>query len=71
MTEPSLLVICLAAFVAVMVLLTLLAVLFALLTRLFPVPVKEETDTGVVAAIHSAVAAAYPGTRITAIEEVR
>ncbi len=71
MTEPNLLVICVAAFVAVMMLLALLAAVFALLTRMFPVPTKDEIDPGVVAAIHTAVAAAYPGTRITAIEEVR
>ncbi len=70
MTEPSVLIVCIMAFIAVILVLSLLAVLFALLTRLFPAE-TEGMDAGVVAAINTAAAAAYPGSRITEIEEVR
>jgi hypothetical protein len=38
--------------------------------RIFPEKTND-LDAGVLAAIHSAVAAAYPATKITGIEEVR
>lgn len=69
MTEPSLLIICAAAFVAVILLLSFLAGIIRVLTTLFPVP--EDTDAVLIAAITSAHAGAYPGTRITKIEEHR
>jgi hypothetical protein len=68
--EPNLLVICGAAFVAVMVLLAFLAGVITILMRVFPEK-SDDFDAGVMAAIHSAVAAAYPATKITGIEEVR
>ena len=71
MNEPSLLIICGAAFVAVMSLLATLAGVITLLMRLFPGKTDNDFDAGVLAAIHSAVAAAYPATKITGIEEVR
>jgi hypothetical protein len=69
MTEPSLLIICAAAFVAVILLLSFLAGIIRVLTTLFPVP--EDTDAALIAAITSVHAGAYPGTRITNIEEHR
>jgi hypothetical protein len=69
MTEPNLLVISAAAFVAVFGLLSLLAGVIRLLTLLFPV--VEELDATVVAAISTAAAQAHPGMQITKIEEDR
>jgi hypothetical protein len=68
--EPNLLIICGAAFIAVLTLLAFLAGVISILMRLFPEKV-DEFDAGALAAIHSAVAAAYPATRVTGIEEVR
>ena len=70
MSEPSLLLICGAAFVGVMALLAFLAGVITLLMRVFPEK-TDDLDAGVMAAIHSAVSATYPATRITGIEEVR
>jgi hypothetical protein len=69
MSEPNLLVISASAFIAVIVLLSLLAAIIRLLTTLFPV--EEDGDAAVLAAIATAAARAYPGTRITNIEETR
>jgi hypothetical protein len=69
MAEPNLLIICAAAFIAVIVLLSVLAATIRILTTLFPVP--DDTDAALVAAIAAAHAGAYPGTRITRIEEHR
>ncbi len=69
MTEPDLLVICAAAFVAVIALLSFLAGVIRLLTAIFPVP--DDIDAAVVAAVSSAAARAFPGTRVTNIKEIR
>lgn len=69
MAEPNLLVISVAAFTAVIVLLSLLAGIIRLLTTIFPV--EEDGDAAVLAAISTAAARAYPGTRVTKIEEQR
>lgn len=69
MTDPNLLVICAAAFIAVIVLLSFLAGVIRVLTALFPV--VDDADAALVAAISSAAARAYPGTRITNIKEIR
>lgn len=68
MTEPDLLTISVFAFSAVFLLLALLAALMRLLTALFPHR-AEAPDDAVVAGITAAAAAAYPGTRVTRIEE--
>jgi hypothetical protein len=69
MPEPNLLVISAAAFVAVITLLSLLAAIIRLLTAVFPA--EDGPDQAVIAAITAAAARAYPGTRITNIEERR
>jgi hypothetical protein len=69
MTEPNLLVISASAFIAVIVLLSLLAGIIRLLTILFPA--DEGSDAALFAAISTAAAHAYPGTRISRIEETR
>ncbi len=68
-TEPSLLVVCAAAFAAVLVLLSVLAGLIRALTALFPAP--EASDTALVAAITSAVSRVHPGMAVTNIQENR
>jgi hypothetical protein len=69
MTEPNLLVISASAFIAVIALLSFLAGIIRVLTTLFPA--DEGTDAATFAAISAAAARAYPGTRVTKIEETR
>jgi hypothetical protein len=64
----SLLVVCATAFIAVIVLLTVLAAAIRLVTRLFPPP-RTVVDAALAAAIAGAVATAIPGARVTRIEE--
>lgn len=64
----SLLAACLTAMVAVFILLGLLALLIELITYGFPAA-AHKTDPAVVAAISTVVAAAFPGARVTRIEE--
>jgi hypothetical protein len=71
MNEPNLMVVCITAFVAVVLLLALLAGVIRVLTAVFPEKVPEGPDAALVAALHAAAALAYPGTRVTGIEEVR
>jgi hypothetical protein len=70
MTEPNLLVISASAFAAVLVLLSLLAGIIRLLTAIFPAD-DQDGDAATLAAIATAVARAYPGRRVTKIEERR
>ncbi|MEX2471976.1 MAG: hypothetical protein WEA34_07350 [Gemmatimonadota bacterium] len=67
MNEPSLLLVCAAAFMAVLVLLSVLAGMIRALTALFPAP--EASDTALVAAITSAVSRVHPGMAVTNIQE--
>jgi hypothetical protein len=60
---------CLLSFLAVFVLLSVLAIVIRLMTAIFPEK-EAETDLAVVAAIHSAVAAQIPGAQVTSIEEI-
>lgn len=68
MTEPDLLTICLFAFAAVFLLLSLLAGVMHVLTTLFPHR-RDGPDAALIAGITAAAAAAFPGTRVTHIEE--
>jgi hypothetical protein len=71
-SEPSLLVVCFAAFIAVLILLSALAGVIRLLTVVFPGQSGEgNIEPALLAAIHSAVSAAYPQTRVTAVKEVK
>ena len=56
------------AFIAVMVLLCMLAVVIRLITEFFK-EAKPTTDPVLVAAISTAVAAALPGARVIKVEE--
>lgn len=64
------------AFVVVMVLLSLMALFMAALTRIFPPPAKVpaaaavQAEPGVASAISQAVNAAFPGSRVSNIREL-
>ncbi|MBU0509132.1 hypothetical protein KKH27_09890 [bacterium] len=70
MGEPSLAVLCTTAFVAVFILLAVLAGLMYLIMLVFPVT-RKTLEPVHVAAITSAVQALAPGARVTRIEELR
>lgn len=70
MTSPDLLVISLSAFLAVFVLLGFLAAVMRVLMRVYPEEAPGPDNT-LASAITSAAARAFPGTRVTKIEEVR
>lgn len=69
MTDPSLLIVCLVAFLAVIFILSVLAGIIRLLTVLFPA--AEELDAAALAALGAAVARLHPGMRIVKIEAGR
>lgn len=68
MSQPDLLVICATAFTAVFLLLSMLAAVMRLLIAVFP---EEQAgiDGATVAAVSAAVTSAFPGTKVTNIEE--
>ncbi|MCB2200984.1 hypothetical protein KQI63_16410 [bacterium] len=68
MPQLDLATICATAFISVFALLTLLAFVMQLITRLFPVA-KHSVDAIVVAAIDAAVNHHFPGAQVTRIEE--
>mgnify|MGYP001827147509 CR=1 FL=1 len=70
MNPPDLLVISLSAFVAVFLLLSFLAVVMRLLLSAFPEKVGG-IDAGTIAAVTAAAAYAFPGTKVTRVEEIR
>ena len=70
MNPPDLLVICTSAFVAVFALLTFLAVVMRLLISAFPEIVRG-IDAATIAAVTAAAAYAFPGTKVTKVEEIR
>jgi hypothetical protein len=70
MTEPNLLVICVFAFIAVFLLLSALALVMRVLTSVFPLQ-EDGPDAALLAAVSAAAAVAYPGMRISTVEETR
>jgi len=70
MGSSDLLLICISAFTAVFVLLLALALVMRGLMAVFPVKTGL-TDTAMLAAVAAAVSAAYPGARISKIEETK
>ena len=70
MNPPDLLLICTSAFVAVFLLLSFLAVVMRILIAVYP---QEERgiDAATIAAVSAAAAYAFPGTRVTNVEEIR
>ncbi len=61
---------CLYSFLAVFILLSVLALVIRLVTALFPAR-SGGPDLAVISAIHTAVAAKIPGARVTHIEEIQ
>jgi Na+-transporting methylmalonyl-CoA/oxaloacetate decarboxylase gamma subunit len=67
---------CVISFGTVLILLSFMAVVMAILTRVFPVPEKApaaaagRADVGVESAIVQAVNAAFPGARVSNIREI-
>ncbi|MFP4528569.1 MAG: hypothetical protein ACLFQX_08475 [Candidatus Kapaibacterium sp.] len=70
MNTPDLLFMCLAAFIAVFILLTALAVIMRIILRIFPAKAAV-ADPAILAAIASTMNSVYPNTQITKIEEVK
>ena len=70
MNPPELLVVCLSAFVAVFLLLSFLAVVMRLLISVFPEKVGG-IDSATIAAVTAAAAYAFPGTKVTRVEEIK
>jgi hypothetical protein len=68
MGPSNLLIICASAFVGVFLLLTFLALVMRVIILLFPQK-SAGGDAALMAAVVSAVSTAFPGTRITNIEE--
>ena len=68
MVEAGLLTICGTAFLAVFVILVILAIVIRLICMVFPLR-GDSDDAALVAAIGSAAATIYPGARVTRIEE--
>jgi hypothetical protein len=60
--------VCIAAFLAVFLLLVILALAMRLLIAVFPEKVAR-SDPALVAAVTTAVSAAYPGMHVTKVEE--
>jgi hypothetical protein len=67
MSSTSILTICLAAFVLIFILLSVLSLMMRGLTLLFPLVVKEDSAT--IAAISAAYHSIYPDKKVTRIEE--
>ena len=67
MSSISVLTICIAAFVLIFLLLSLLSLMMRGLTLLFPVP--QENDSAAIAAITAAYQSIYPDKEVTRIEE--
>ncbi len=70
MESVNLLMVCASAFVGVFLLLIFLSLVMKVLTAVFPQKTAE-SDAAVLAAVASAVSSAYPGTKITKIEEIK
>ena len=70
MPSVELLEICISAFIAVFLLLTLLALVMRLIMAVFPEKVVR-ADSFLLAAIASVMATVYPGTKVTKVEEIK
>jgi hypothetical protein len=70
MNPPNLLIICISAYVAVFLLLAFLATIMKILTVVFPKKL-EGIEPAIVAALTAAATYAFPGTKVTKVEEIR
>ena len=70
MNPPNLLIICISAYIAVFLLLAFLATIMKLLTVVFPKKL-DGIEPAIVAALTAAATYAFPGTKVTKVEEIR
>ncbi len=70
MPSVELLEVCVSAFIAVFLLLSLLALVMRLIMAVFPEKVIQ-TDSFLLAAIASVMSTIYPGTKVTKVEEIK
>jgi hypothetical protein len=70
MISSNLVVICTTAFMAVFILLSILALVMRLILFLFPAK-EAVSDAAVIAAVTSMYQTIYPGTKISKIEEAK
>jgi len=70
MSSSELLVICVSAFLAVFVLLGILALLMRLILVVFPAK-QSTTDTAAIAAMTALAQSMYPGMKVTRVEELK
>jgi glucose uptake protein GlcU len=68
MASPELIFICLSAFIAVFLILSILAIFMHMITGIFSVKETKE-DSAIIAVLTSIVNHYYPGKKITKIEE--
>jgi uncharacterized membrane protein YqjE len=71
MGSLDLMLMCLSAFIAVFVLLSVLALIMRVIIAVFPEKVQLVSDTAVLAALATVVSSVYPGTRVTKVEEIQ
>ena len=70
METPNLLFICISAFIAVFLILTVLAIMMRIIIMIFPQKIFK-ADAAVIAAVTTTVTSVFPGTKITKIEEIK
>ena len=70
MGQVDLLIICISAFIAVFILLAILALVMKLIIVVFPMKAGR-SDAVMLAAVATAVSTIYPGTKLTNIEEIK
>jgi hypothetical protein len=70
MGSPDILLVCVTAFIAVFILLTILALVMRALIAVFPERISD-SDPAMLAAVAAVVSAAYPGAKISKIQEQR
>ena len=70
MESSNLLIICISSFIAVFILLTILAIVMKGIIVIFPQK-EAKTDAVVIAALATAISSVYPGTKITNIKEIK
>lgn len=68
---PDLTTVCFSAFIAVFVLLTILAIAMKAIETLFPAPEEDESTAAIIAAISTSYAKIYPYAKITKIKELQ
>lgn len=69
MIDTSLVVVCGTAFIAVFLLLSVLAIIIRLVTLVFPA--EDTDDAALVAAVNAAIARTYSGCHVVRLEEER